>query len=110
VKSSDAKFVYPIEARVMHGQEEMTPREAALFLVDFVDLYLEEYFVDEDEECPYLTIDWSDFDYDAVKFQMRGQIINQSVEDLGSEWLSRAGFSADGQSLADLVSENDQPF
>ncbi len=110
VKSPDAKFVYPIEARILHEQEEKLPREAALFLVDFIDLYLEEYFVDEDEERPYLTIDWSDFDYDAIKFQMRGQIVNKSIEDQASEWLTRAGFSVDGQSLADLTSENDQPF
>ncbi|RYZ48515.1 MAG: hypothetical protein EOP07_25685 [Proteobacteria bacterium] len=49
-------YYYPVEGRLMYGPEEMTPIEAALFLIDYIDTYFEEYLYEEDEQI-YLPID-----------------------------------------------------
>lgn len=88
ILANDTKsFYYPVEARVLFEKEELQPAEAALFLIDFCDSYFEDFLLQEGEEV-YLPIDWADFEYEAVSFQMRGQIVNQQLEDLANEWLS----------------------
>jgi len=79
-------YYYPVEARILYGPEEKKPREAALFLIDYIDTYFEEYLYEEDEDL-FLTIDWSDHEYEAVNFQMKGQILNKKLEALADEWL-----------------------
>lgn len=82
----DQSYYYPVEARVMYAEEEMSPREAALFLIDYIDTYFEEYLLEEDEEL-FLPIDWTDHEYEAVDFQIKGQILNRKLESLADEWL-----------------------
>jgi hypothetical protein len=82
-------YYYPVEGRLMYGPEEMTPIEAALFLVDYIDTYFEEYLYEEDEQI-YLPIDWTDHEYEATNFQLRGQIQNKSLETMADEWLAKA--------------------
>lgn len=79
-------YYYPVEGRVMYAEEEMTPRDAALFLIDYIDTYFEEYLLEEDEDL-FLPIDWTDHEYEAVDFQMKGQILNRKLESLADEWL-----------------------
>lgn len=87
--NADQSYHYPVEGRLMHEAEEMEPREAALFLIDYIDAYFEEYLYEEDEQI-YLPIDWTDHEYDAVNFQVRGQIVNKKLESLADEWLAKA--------------------
>lgn len=87
--SEDQSFYYPVEARVLYEQEEMKAGEAALFLIDYVDAYFEEFLIEEDEEI-FLTIDWSDHQYEAIEFQMRGQIHNLKLESMADAWLAKA--------------------
>jgi hypothetical protein len=86
--NADQSYYYPVEARILYGKEEMKAREAALFLIDYIDTYFEEYLLEEDEQL-YLPIDWSDHQYEAVEFQVRGQILNRKLEQLADEWLKR---------------------
>jgi hypothetical protein len=86
--NADGSYHYPVEGRLLHGAEEMEPREAALFLLDYIDAYFEEYLYEEDEQL-YLPIDWTDHEYDAVNFQIRGQIINKKLETLADQWLAK---------------------
>ncbi|MFY7930282.1 MAG: hypothetical protein ACOVS5_15515 [Oligoflexus sp.] len=86
--NQDQSYYYPVEARVMYGKEEMKAREAALFLLDYIDTYFEEYLLEEDEQL-YLPIDWADHQYEAIEFQVRGQILNRKLEAMADEWLSR---------------------
>ncbi len=79
MKNHDESFYYPIEARMLHLAQEMAAKEALLFLLDYIDLYIEE-FLQEDSDL-LLTIDWSDHQYDAVNFQMRGLVINRRLEE-----------------------------
>ncbi len=87
LRNTNESFYYPVEGRVdLVGEELANKREAALFLIDFIDLYFTDYF-DEDEAL-YLPIDWSGFEYDAVNFQLRGQILNLHVERMADALLA----------------------
>ena len=86
--NNDESYVYPVEARLQHTVEDMQPSDAMLFLVDYIDLYFEE-FLAEDEHL-FLPIDWTDYQYDAVNFQMRGQIRNLKLEKQASDFLRQA--------------------
>ena len=83
----DRSFVYPVSGRIKHKQEEMSEREAALFLIDYIDSYFEEFW-QEDEDL-FIPIDWTNFDYEAVDFQLRGQIFNEKVESMADELLGK---------------------
>jgi hypothetical protein len=78
-------FYYPVEGRVDHEAEEMDPVEAALFLVNYIDGYFEEFF--EEDENLFIPIDWAEYSYDAVEFQLRGQVLNRFVERISDELL-----------------------
>ena len=87
--NADESYYYPVEGRLMHVAEEMEPTEAALFLIDYIDNYFEEYLYEEDEQI-YLPIDWTDHEYEATNFQIRGQIVNKKLENMADEWLNKA--------------------
>ena len=85
--NQDESFYYPVEGRILAEVEEMTPRQAALVLIDYIDMYFEEFLMEE-EDGLYLPIDWADHEWDAVNFQLRGQILNRKLERLADELLS----------------------
>lgn len=86
LSNHDKSFYYPVEARVLYEKEELGGGEAALFLLDYIDTYFDEYLNQEREEI-YLPIDWADFQYEAIDFQMRGQILNLKLEELAEQLL-----------------------
>ncbi|WP_141732052.1 hypothetical protein [Oligoflexus tunisiensis] len=86
LSNQDRSYYYPVEARVLYEKEELQRGEAALFLLDYIDAYFDEYLTQENEEI-YLPIDWADFQYEAVDFQMRGQILNLKLEELAEQLL-----------------------
>jgi hypothetical protein len=86
LSNQDRSYYYPVEARVLYEKEELQRGEAALFLLDYIDTYFDEYLTQENEEI-YLPIDWADFQYEAIDFQMRGQILNLKLEELAEQLL-----------------------
>lgn len=84
--NADQSYYYPVEARIIYENQELTLHKAALFLVDYIDIYFEEFLLEEDESI-YVPIDWADHQYDAIDFQIRGQIRNRKLENLADEWL-----------------------
>ncbi len=86
LSNQDRSYYYPVEARVLYEKEEMQRGEAALFLLDYIDAYFDDYLTQENEEI-FLPIDWADFQYEAVDFQMRGQILNLKLEELAEQLL-----------------------
>lgn len=86
LSNHDKSYYYPVEARVLYEKEELQCGEAALFLLDYIDAYFDEYLTQENEEI-YLPIDWADFQYEAIDFQMRGQILNLKLEELAEQLL-----------------------
>lgn len=92
--SPDESFVYPVEARLNCKEEEILPRKAALLLIDYADLYFEDFFAEGQEL--YLPIDWSGHEYDAVNFELKGQIKNLKVERMADDWLAKHDQDANG--------------
>jgi hypothetical protein len=86
LSNQDRSYYYPVEARVLYEKEELQRGEAALFLLDYIDAYFDDYLTQENEEV-YLPIDWADFQYEAIDFQMRGQILNLKLEELAEQLL-----------------------
>lgn len=89
--NTEQSFYYPVEARILYEAEELSPRNAALFLIDYIDMYFEEFLLEEDESL-YIPIDWADHQYDAIDFQIRGQIINKMLENMADELLQQSPF------------------
>lgn len=87
LRNENDSFHYPVEARMMHREEDLEKHAAALFLIDFIDLYFEEYLTEDDNL--FVSIDWNDHEYDTVKFQMRGQVLNLDLEHAGDAILGR---------------------
>jgi len=78
-------FHYPVEARINPDPEEMTEQQTAVFLIDYIDLYFEQYF-EEGEEL-LLPIAWAKHHYEAVEFELRGQIQNKYLEEQADKLL-----------------------
>ena len=83
--NEDESFYYPVEGRIMAAAEELTVLAGARFLVDYIDMYFEEFL--ESGEETYVRIDWDDQTYDAVNFQLRGQILNRRLEKIADKLL-----------------------
>ena len=84
--NADESFYYPVEARVRYQDEEMGAAEAALFLFDYIDAYFEEYFLETEDL--FIPIDWTDYEYEAIDFQLRGQVVNRKAEALAEKLLA----------------------
>jgi hypothetical protein len=87
LRNADDSFYYPLEARIKHVHEEMSAKDASMFLVDYLDYYLDEYFTDEAENL-FIPIDWTDRQWDAVDLQIRGQVFNKKIDKMADELLA----------------------
>lgn len=83
------RFFYPVMAKISPQENNLSPREAALLVIDYMDCYFEEFF--KDDEGTYLTIDWTGHTFEDVDFQMKGQILDLEKERLADEFLKKAG-------------------
>ena len=85
LQNPNNRFFYPVEARMLFREQNMNAKDAALFLIDYLDYYFEEYF--RDDEDVYLTIDWSKHSFEGKDFYVKGQVLNPEQEKLADEWL-----------------------
>ena len=67
LKNEDDSFYYPVSARIVVDKDEMSNLEAAMFLIDYIDTYFEEFLL-EQEESIYLPIDWAEHQYEGIDF------------------------------------------
>ena len=87
LSNKDESYYYPVNARMMHKSENLAPRKAVLFLINYIDSYFEDYLTEL--ESTYLPIDWTDMEYEGTSFQIKGQVINKKVELLADELLAK---------------------
>jgi hypothetical protein len=87
LRNQTGSFFYPVEGRLAHLDHDMSEREAALFLLNYIDAYFDEYFREGGEV--YLPIDWADYEDDGIPLQLKGQIFNLEVERMADELLER---------------------
>lgn len=79
------RFFYPVEGIMAHDEQGLEKKEAALFLIDYLDFYFIEYF--QDDEDLYLPVDWDPRSFEGIEFRVRGQKRNLEKERLADEWL-----------------------
>jgi hypothetical protein len=89
LRNESGSFYYPVEARVNDIDHNLNRHDAALFLIDYIDSYFEEFFRENGEV--FLPIDWAPFDWEGVPIQLKGQIFNLEVEKMADEWLEHGG-------------------
>ena len=82
----DQSFYYPVEARIAFQEEEVEPKEGAFLLIDYINSYFEEFLMEEEENL-FLPIDWTVHRYEAVSFEIKGQILNLQVEAMADKIL-----------------------
>lgn len=87
LRNSTDRFHYPVEGRMVYREQNLSPKDAALFLIDYIDFYFDEFFKEADV---YLTIDWSKHKFENKEFFMKGQILNLEGERLADEFLEKA--------------------
>ena len=88
LRDDTGSFYYPVEGRVAFEDHNLTPREAAIFLFDYVDYYFQEYL--GDGGGIFLPIDWTNFEFEGVEFQLKGQILNLELEEVANRLLGGA--------------------
>ena len=93
LRNQSGSFFYPVEARVAHTDHDFDERAAALFLIDYITEYFAEYFREDGDV--FLPIDWTDYEWGGVSFQLKGQLLNLEAERLADALL--AGNSAGDQ-------------
>lgn len=78
-------FFYPVEGRLAYSDFDLKKRDAAMLMIDYIDMYFDEYF--REEGGCYLPIDWANYEYDEVSFQLKGQVLNLQAENMADELL-----------------------
>jgi hypothetical protein len=78
LKKSDDSFNYPVEAMVDLAKTELKARDAQMLLLDYIDLYFEEFF--KEDEMSYLPIDWASYSFCGEEIFLKAQILNLKCE------------------------------
>lgn len=87
LRDPEGTYYYPVDSRMNVAKAKMDRREAAMLMLDYSDMYFDEYF--QQGEDVYLPIDWSSHECEGVTFEMKGQIQNLKLEGEADEILSR---------------------
>lgn len=76
---NDGSVNYPVEAVLpLDPEQESEPDELALLLIDYLDVYWNEYLTGGRET--FLPIDWSRHECEGEEFFLRGAVRNLSLE------------------------------
>lgn len=78
LRNASESYFYPVEGRIPCRSQDLSSREGALILVDFADVYFEEFF--REGEDTWLTIDWMGYSLEGFNFQMKGQRLNKLAD------------------------------
>lgn len=87
LRNESDQFHYPVQGQIASKQQDLSPKDGAFLLLDYIDFYFEEFFKENGEVL--LTIDWSKHTFDEKEFQIKGQIFNLQRERLADEWLKK---------------------
>ena len=89
--NDEQSFFYKVEGRY-HKSGELGSRDAVQLMLDYIDLYFEDYLKDD---SVLLHLDWNDHNFEDETFQLRGQITNLKLEHMADELLKQGLSSAD---------------
>ena len=79
LRASDGSLSYPVEGVLMRtARQESEVEELALLMVDYLDVYWNEYLSAGRET--FVTLDWSRHECDGEEFFLRGFVRNLNAE------------------------------
>ncbi len=87
LRNNSESFYYPVCVRMLYTKEGVSRDNAAAILIDFASLYFDEYLTEGQEV--FLPIDWSNYEYEGLTFQIEAQILNREAERLADELLAK---------------------
>jgi hypothetical protein len=85
LRNADSSFYYPVEGRIACKSQELSGKEGALLILDFIDVYFEEFF--REGQNTWLPIDWAGYNFEGFEFELKGQRLNKQTEDLADLFL-----------------------
>lgn len=88
LRNQQDSYHYPVEGKLFFKEQNLNPKDAALFLIDYIDFYFDEFFKENGEV--YLTIDWGKHNFESTDFYLKGQLFNLEREKLADELLNSA--------------------
>lgn len=87
----DGTICYPIECVYLRDPEsEITPAQAASVLLDYLDVYFNDYL--NEERSVYIPLGWSKHSLEGLDFYLRGFVRNMALEKAADELLKTHGF------------------
>ena len=84
--SKDESFYYPVDARIAHKDQEIDPKTSVLMLLDYIDIYFDEYF--REQENAFLPLDWTAYSFEGAELEMKAQVRNRNAENLADQIIS----------------------
>ncbi|NBO37196.1 hypothetical protein EBU99_01290 [bacterium] len=93
LESSDKSMFYPIE--LIHildsreGESQLTPDEVAALMLDYIDVYWQEYL--NDGRDVFVPLAWDKHSCEGVEFFIRGFVRNISLEQQADELFRKHG-------------------
>jgi hypothetical protein len=88
LSNRDESLHYPMEARFDPKGWELSERDAAERLLDFLDYYVGEYL--KGDRDVFLTLLWSEIRFGEIQIEARGQEQNLKLERMADELLAKA--------------------
>ena len=89
----DGSWSYPVElVHVREQGDELTVPEIAGLLLDFADVYWNEYLTNERDV--YVNLDWTSHKYEEHELFIRGFVRNLGLENQADALLKEHGFGA----------------
>ena len=87
LRNEDDSLNYPVDCRMdLTSNPVAGPLEGQEVLLDFQDYYFGRFF--EEDRDIYLTIDWSNIQFDKYTLQAKGQIRNPKVEKIADQFIA----------------------
>lgn len=91
LEKNDGSIAYPIEAvTLVERSSKESKLELGHLLLDYVDIYLQEYF--SNDRDVYLPLDWSKHQCEGREIYLRGFVRNLALEAQADELFKRHGF------------------
>lgn len=88
LSNRDESLHYPMESRIDPKPWELSERDAAERLLDFLDYYVGEYL--KGDRDVFLTLLWSEVRFGEIQIETRGQERNLKLERMADEFLAMA--------------------
>ncbi len=77
LQNENASFYYPVQARCEYDSTQASKKDTTLFLLDYIEQYLFEFFQDSEILLP---LNWEEYEASGKSLQMKGQIYDLAAE------------------------------